>query len=181
MNSSTSLRSIARPYLLAVAIAAFVPGGVSAQDKPVVRVLVGFPPGAGTDNLARAYAEALAERLNVTAMVENKTGAGGQIAAQALKQAPADSNSLMVAVDHQVVMLPLITRAPGFDVKKDMVPVGRLVNFYTCLAVPAASPVQDLQGYIDTARKSPAGTNDCTGSATISPRPNRSCRVSMKS
>lgn len=142
--------------MLAAATAVLPGAAALAQDKPVIRVLVGFPPGAGTDSIARIYAEALAERLNATAVVENKTGAGGQIAAQALKQAAPDSNSVMVALDHQVVMLPLITKSPGFDVKKDMVPVGRLVSFYTCLAVPAASPAKDLQGYIEAARRTPA-------------------------
>jgi tripartite-type tricarboxylate transporter receptor subunit TctC len=141
--------------LVAVAVGLALAGPALAQDKALVRVLVGFPPGVGTDNLARMYAEALTEALGVTTVVENKPGAGGQIAAQALKQASAESNSLMFAVDHQVVMLPLITKAPGFDVKKHMIPVGRIVNFFTCLAVPASSPVRDLAGYVEAAKKTP--------------------------
>ncbi|MCW5653380.1 tripartite tricarboxylate transporter substrate-binding protein [Hydrogenophaga sp.] len=126
-----------------------------AQDKPLVRVLVGFPPGVGTDNLARMYAEALSESLGVSTVVENRPGAGGQLAAQALRQATPESNTLMFTVDHQVVMLPLIMKSPGFDVKKDMQPVARLVNFYTCLAVPASSTVKDLAGFVEAARKTP--------------------------
>lgn len=146
-------RMLQAATLAVAALAALAPA--AAQDKPVVKVLVGFPPGAGTDNLARIYAEALAHQLNVTTVVENKPGAGGQIAAQALKAASPESNSIMVVVDHQVIMVPLVTRNPGFDVKKDMVPVGRIVNFYTCLAVPANSPAKDFQGYLDMVRKSP--------------------------
>ncbi len=126
-----------------------------AEDKPVVRVLVGFPAGAGTDTLARIYAEALAQQLNVTTVVDNKPGAGGQIAAQALKQATPESNTIMFAVDHQVIMVPLVVKNPGFDVKKDMVPVGRIVNFYTCLAVPASSPARTFNDYLDAVRKNP--------------------------
>ena len=133
-----------------------LPLGAQAQDKPVIRVLVGFPAGAGTDGLARIYAEALSEAIGVTAIVDNKPGAGGQIAAQALKQATPQSNSLMLAVDHQVVMLPLIMANPGFDVKKDMTPVARITNFYACLAVPGDSPVKDLNDYIEAVRKNPA-------------------------
>lgn len=138
---------------LACAVALALAGTATAQDKPVVKVLVGFPAGAGTDTLARLYAEALSERMNVTTVVENKPGAGGQLAAQALKMAQRDSNTIMFAVDHQVVMVPLITKSPGFDVKKDMVPVGRVANFYTCLAVPANSPAKDMKGYLDLVRK----------------------------
>jgi tripartite-type tricarboxylate transporter receptor subunit TctC len=130
-------------------------GAVLAQDKPVVKILVGFPPGVGTDNLARMYGEALAEAIGAAVVVDNKPGAGGQIAAQALKAATPQSNSLMFTVDHQVVMLPLITKNPGFDVKKDMVPVGRIVNFFTCLAVPGNSPVKDFKSYFEAVRKTP--------------------------
>ena len=154
----TPIRSVLR-ILMAGALAAAAATGALAQDKPVVKVLVGFPPGTGNDNLARMYGEALQEALGVTAVIENKPGAGGQIAAQALKQATPQSNSLLFALDHQVVMLPLITKNPGFDVKKDMVPVGRIVNFFTCLAVPGNSPVKDLAGYIEQVRKSPTDGN----------------------
>lgn len=136
-----------------VASADFAPA--IAQDKPVVRVLVGFPAGAGTDNLARLYADALAQQLNVTTVVENRPGAGGQIAAQALKQATPESNTIMFTVDHQVIMVPLVVKNPGFDVKKDLVPVARVVNFYTCLAVPASSPADSFQAYLENVRKNP--------------------------
>lgn len=151
MTIRTMLARIAQAAMLAAAVL----GPAGAQDKPVVKVLVGFPPGAGTDNLARIYAQALAERLNVTTVVENKPGAGGQIAAQQLKMATPESNTVMFAVDHQVIMVPLITKNPGFDVKKDMIPVGRIVNFYVCLAVPAASPATDFEGYLKMVRDDP--------------------------
>ena len=151
--SSLACTTIATAMLLTA-------GAAFAQDKPVVRLLVGFPPGSGTDNLARLYAEALATEINVTTVVENKPGAGGQLAAQALKQAGPESNSIMFTVDHQVVMVPLVTKTPGFDVKKDMLPVARIVNFYTCLAVPAASTVQNLEGFVDAVKKDAASAGN---------------------
>jgi tripartite-type tricarboxylate transporter receptor subunit TctC len=148
-------RSLRRAFTVGVLAAAGL-GGLTAtfaQDKPVVRILVGFPPGAGTDNLARIYADALSQQLNVTTLVDNKPGAGGQIAAQALKAATPESNSIMFTVDHQVIMVPLVVKHPGFDVKKDMVPVGKVANFYACLAVPASSPAHTFQQYLDLVRK----------------------------
>lgn len=159
MNHPSPFARLIRTTFVAVAACLALAGTAAAQDKPVIRVLVGFPPGAGTDTLARLYARALSDLMNVTTVVENKPGAGGQLAAQALRTATPDSNTIMFAVDHQVVMLPLITKTPGFDVKKDMVPVGRVVNFYTCLAVPGTSPAHDMQSYLDAVRKTPEQGN----------------------
>jgi tripartite-type tricarboxylate transporter receptor subunit TctC len=157
-SKTTMLRGLAAALL--AGMAAFATSSPSlAQDKPVIKVLVGFPPGAGTDTLARIYAEALGQQLNATIVVDNKPGAGGQIAAQALKAATPESNTIMFAVDHQVIMVPLIVKNPGFDVKKDMLPVARIVNFYTCLAVPANSPAHDFNGYLDMVRKHPQSGN----------------------
>lgn len=152
------IRTLLRAAIVAAATIAAIAPAV-ADDKPVIRMLVGFPPGAGTDSLARIYAEALGQQLNATVIVDNKPGAGGQIAAQALRAATPESNSIMFVVDHQVVMIPLVIKNPGYDVKKDMVPVARIVNFYTCLAVPAASPAHDFNGYLELARKNPQAGN----------------------
>jgi tripartite-type tricarboxylate transporter receptor subunit TctC len=152
MKTPTFLRAaLAGVIALAAGVAALAP--VQAEEKPVIRILVGFPPGAGTDTLARIYADALAQELNVTTVVDNKPGAGGQIAAQLLRTASPESNTIMFAVDHQVIMVPLVVKHPGFDVKKDMTPIARIVNFYTCLAVPANSPAHDFKGYLDLVRK----------------------------
>ncbi len=156
MQKKPFIPRLIRKTAIAAAMGLTLVGAAVAQDKPIVKILVGFPPGTGNDNLARMYGEALSEAIGVSTVIENKPGAGGLIAAQAFRQAPPQSNSLLFSLDHQVVMLPLINKNPGFDVKKDMVPVGRIVNFYTCLVVPASSPVKDLPGYIESVKKSPA-------------------------
>jgi tripartite-type tricarboxylate transporter receptor subunit TctC len=130
-----------------------------AQSKPTVRVLVGFPPGSGADAAARIYAEQLGALINATTVVENRAGAGGLLAVHALKQANAESNTLMLTLDHQVVMLPLITKNPNFDVRKDLVPVARILAFNTCLAVPAASPIQNLAQYVEAVKAKPENGN----------------------
>jgi tripartite-type tricarboxylate transporter receptor subunit TctC len=129
---------------------------VSAQEKPAMRMYVGFPPGAGTDTLARVYAEALAEALPATIVVENRPGAGGQLASQALKAATQESNALMMAIDHQVILLPLTVKTPGYDVKQDFRPVARIANVYVCLAVPGSSPIQNFAQYVEAVKKDPA-------------------------
>jgi len=133
--------------------------GAAAQSKPTIRVLVGFPPGSGADAAGRIYAELLGTALQANTVVENKTGAGGLLAVHALKQASTESNTVMLTIDHQVVMLPLITKNPGFDANNDLVPVARLLTFNTCLAVPASSPAQNLAQYINLVKASPANGN----------------------
>jgi tripartite-type tricarboxylate transporter receptor subunit TctC len=58
-------------------------------------------------------------------------------------------------MDHQVVMIPLITKNPGFDVKKDLVPVARVVSFNACLAISGSSPIQNLQAYVAAVKSKP--------------------------
>ena len=83
MQKTPSIRHLIRNTALATAIGLALAGTALAQDKPVVKILVGFPPGTGNDNLARMYGEALSEAIGVSTVIENKPGAGGLIAAQA--------------------------------------------------------------------------------------------------
>jgi tripartite-type tricarboxylate transporter receptor subunit TctC len=87
-----------RPLLFSLAAAALAPLGAWAQawpDRPL-RLAVGFPPGTGPDVVARLLASALGERLGQQVVVENKAGAGGQIAAQAVAKSPADGYGLLL-------------------------------------------------------------------------------------
>ncbi|MCL4183339.1 MAG: Twin-arginine translocation pathway signal [Burkholderiaceae bacterium] len=123
-----------------------------ADSGRLFRVLVGFAPGAGTDTLARIYAESLADVLGTSVVVENRPGAGGLIAAQGLKNAASDSNTLMMAVDHQIVLLPQILKNPGFDVDRDFVPIARMTAYFLCLAVHPSSKATDLASFADAVR-----------------------------
>lgn len=150
MNQTRTFLKAAAALLLAGATL-----GAVAQTKPTIRVLVGYPAGSGADAAARIYAEQLGNALQATTIVENKPGAGGLLAVHAVKQASPESNTLMLTLDHQVVMLPLITKNPGFDVRKDLVPVARVLQFNACLAVPASSPAQNLAQYVAGVKATP--------------------------
>jgi tripartite-type tricarboxylate transporter receptor subunit TctC len=77
-----------------------------AQTR-TIRLLVGFPPGGGTDAVARLLGERLKDELGANVVVDNRPGAGGQLAAQMLKAAPADGNTLFLSHDHTISILPL--------------------------------------------------------------------------
>jgi len=110
--------------------------GATAQvpDGPV-RILVGFPPGGTIDTVARILADKMREDLGVTVVVENRTGAGGQLAAQALRQEAPDGRTQMIAAHHTLVIIPLTMRSPGYDPVADFQPVGPVASYVGALAV----------------------------------------------
>jgi len=126
----------------------------AASDFPSgpLRILVGFPAGGTIDVVAREVAEQMREQLNVAVNVENLTGAGGQLAARALKRAAPDGRTLMIAPDHTAVILPLTLANPGFDVNADFAPVGLVADYAGALAVSQASGIQDMAGLLAAAK-----------------------------
>lgn len=123
-------------------------GRVAAQAPARVRLLVGFPAGAGSDAIARILAEPLREQLGVPVIVENRAGAGGQLAAQALKAAEPDGGTLFVSHDHTISILPLFTADPGFDPAKDFVPVAGFASFVNAFALSASTPARSFAEYV---------------------------------
>ncbi len=120
---------------------------VWADAKPI-RLLVGFPPGGGTDAIARTLAEKLKDELGVPVVVDNKPGAGGQIAAQALKAAPADGTVLFLSHDHTISILPLVVKNPGYEPATDFVPVAGFATFVNAFAVSGGTPAKTFNEYV---------------------------------
>ena len=129
--------------------------GVSAHaaDPLPIRILVGFPPGGGTDAIARLLAEKLRDELGTTVLVDNRPGAGGQIAAQQLKAAPADGHTLFLTHDHTISILPQVVRKPGYDPAQDFVPVTGIATFVNALAVSSQTPAKNLAEYVQWVRQ----------------------------
>mgnify|MGYP005806368601 CR=1 FL=1 len=130
---------------------------LAQSGSNTIRILVGFPPGGGTDAIARVLAEKLKDQLNQPVVVDNKAGAGGQIAAQALKVAPADGNTLFISHDHTISILPLVTKNPGYDPARDFVPVAGFATFVNALGVSGGTPARSLPEYIAWVRQQGGG------------------------
>ena len=130
--------------------------GAWASERPI-RLLVGFPPGGGTDVIARLLQEPLSRRLGRTVIIENKPGAGGQIAAQQLKASPADGTTLFLTHDHTISILPQVVRHAGFDPALDFEPVGGFASFVNTLAVPASHPAKTFEEYLTWVRTDAGG------------------------
>lgn len=119
-----------------------------AQSNKTIRILVGFPPGGGTDAIARTLAEKLKDELGASVIVDNRPGAGGQIAAQALKSAAADGTTFFISHDHTISILPLVMKNPGFDPAKDFVPVAGFATFVNALALSAGTAAKNFNDYV---------------------------------
>jgi tripartite-type tricarboxylate transporter receptor subunit TctC len=139
-----------------------------AQGR-TIRLLVGFPPGGGTDAVARLLGERLKDELGANVVVDNRPGAGGQLAAQALKAAPADGNTLFLTHDHTVSILPQVTKSPGFDPAQDFVPVAGFATFVNAFAVSGATPAKSFTEYVKWIQEGgdKAGGNSARGRGTV--------------
>ena len=124
--------------LAAGATAIALPPGARAQPdayRGPVRLLVGYPPGGPADTAARIVADKLSVQLGQPVVVDNRPGAGGQLAALALKAAPADGSVLFMSNIHTLATLPLTVKAPGFSPMGDFRAVGSVATFELALAV----------------------------------------------
>ena len=140
---------LSRAVRTTAALAATLTMGLaSAQSDKPIRLLVGFPPGGGSDAIARLLAEKLKDALGMPVVVENRPGAGGQIAAQTLKAAPADGHTLFLSHDHTISILPQVIKNPGFDPVHDFVPVGGFATFVNAFAVSGGNPARSFNEYV---------------------------------
>ena len=140
--------AITRRVLGGLAASALCLGGLAHAQSGPVKILVGFPPGGGTDAIARVMADKLKDQLGTAVVVENRAGAGGQIAAQALKAAAADGTTLFLSHDHTVSILPLVVKNPGFEPARDFVAVGGFATFVNALALSGGTPAKSMTEYV---------------------------------
>ena len=120
-----------------------------AQTLPAgpVRIVVGFPPGGGTDALARVVGQKLATMWNLSVIIENKGGAAGVIAADYVSKQPGDGNTLLMAHINSHALAPALGIKLGYNAERDFVPismVGITPNLLICNADQPAKTVKDV-------------------------------------
>jgi tripartite-type tricarboxylate transporter receptor subunit TctC len=141
-----------------------------AQDFPNRRItlLVGFAAGSGADILARYYATELASETGQTVIVENKPGANGIIAAQAVKHAKPDGYTLLFAPSAGMAGGKFLYANLPYDAEKDFIVVAPLLDVAFALAVGAKSPaksVTELTALLKAKTGARYGTSNSTGIA----------------
>jgi tripartite-type tricarboxylate transporter receptor subunit TctC len=173
--------TIAALKRLAYAAAALIAGltaglarDAAAQSDPAanypnrfIRLVVGFGPGGGNDIIARIVSEKLQARLGQPVIVENKPGAGGSLAALAVKAAPPDGYTLLLGASGAMSVTPAISVRPPYATLKDFTPVTNLASFPLLLSVYAAHPAQDLPELVAWMKANPDRSNYATSSAAF--------------
>jgi len=148
-----------RQFLQAAAGAAAlasVPTAASAQTYPTrpVRLLVGFPPGGGSDVGARIIANRLSELWGQQVIVENKPGAGGHLAIEVAAHANPDGYT-MIWVGGAIPLYGLMIKSINYDPESDLAPVTLVGTYPNILAVPNSSPWQSVADLIAAAKAKP--------------------------
>lgn len=128
---------------LAVTAAPAAAGSAPALDSPL-NIIVGYTPGGTSDRVARLVGDKLAAALGTPVIVENRTGAGGRIAAQHVARATAEDNVLLLGNPALMVVVPLVHKEPGYDAYKDLTPVSLVASYRFGLAVPASSSIKSI-------------------------------------
>ena len=129
------------------------------QDKPPIKILVGFAPGGSADIAARMIAERIAPEIKQTVVVDNKPGAAGRIAAELLKNAPPDGNTLMICPIVVPILAPMTFSKLNYNPATDLAPVIQVSTLGFAMAVNGTHPAKNVQELMAWFRANPAQGN----------------------
>ncbi len=129
---------------------------VAAQDWPQrpVRFILPFGPGSAADTLARVLGEDLAVRWGKPVVVENRPGADGLLAINAVVSAK-DDHTLLVSSTGSFLAHPYMHKKLDYDIDKDLTPIGRIADTLLIVAVPSDLPVSNLKEFVALAKTKP--------------------------
>jgi tripartite-type tricarboxylate transporter receptor subunit TctC len=145
--------------LLACLVA--MPSALAQTDYPSrpITILVPFPPGGSSDTVIRPIAQKVGEALKATIVIDNRTGAGGNVAALATKQAAPDGYTLFLGNNGTLGINVGLFKELRFDPVKDFQPITPIVSFPSVLAVPTELPVKSVSELVALAKTRQNGLN----------------------
>ena len=162
MKPGSARHSVTLLMFAGAALALAAPGDARASDaypaKPI-RLLVGFAPGGANDLVARAVATRLGPRLGQQVVVENRAGAGGNIATELGARAAPDGYTLLLASVASFAMSPALLGKVPFDPVNDFAPVTQGVVVTSLLSVHPSMPAKSLKQFVALANKQPGKIN----------------------
>lgn len=152
---------------LSLALLTLASLGAQAQDKPPLKILVGFPPGGSADVIARIVADALRDDFGPI-VVDNKPGAGGRIALNMVKAAKPDGHTVIVLPSGPMVLFPHVYKKLDYDAVKDFTPVSQIARFQFGVVAGPASGVKSVAEMLAKARAKPGESSYGTpGAGTL--------------
>jgi tripartite-type tricarboxylate transporter receptor subunit TctC len=144
--------------LFAAAIAATVAQGAAAQGaypSRTITMVVGFAPGGGTDTVARIVAPKLAASLGGSVVVENKAGAGGNVATDHVAKAAPDGYTILLGNVGSLAVAPYLVAKLPYDPLRDLAPITMAVVFANVLVVDPKLPIANLADFVQLAKAKP--------------------------
>lgn len=159
------LAALARAFLLATVV---IGGSAFAQPYPSkpIRLVVPFPAGGSADVVARSVAQGMSSGLGQPVIVENRGGADGMIAGEAVMKSPADGYTLLMATNTPFNAAPILHKAVPYNPVTDFTPVGKVGNFGFFVFVNDATPGRTLAQLLDYARSNPGKVTYGSGNST---------------
>ena len=152
------LRSLA---VVAAVVLAWPAAAQDAYPARPIRLIVPFPPGAGTDSVARYVAQKLGDSMKATIVIENRTGAGGAIGAAEAARADPDGYTLLF-VAGPFTTVAASAKSPGYDPVKQFVPVAPIAAGPLAFVVGNDVPANSMREFIALAKQKPGTLNYCS-------------------
>ena len=148
-------RSLIGSAAAATLLPTLLPGAARAQSFPSkqLRLLVGFAAGGGGDIVARILAAELTKSGGLSVLVDNKPGAGGNIATREMLRSPPDGHTILLANVGMLAVNPYAMKDAGYDPQTDIAPVCLAVDFSNVLVVHPTVPANTLAEYLELAKR----------------------------
>ena len=153
-------RSLALAFALGAILTAVAPAQAqTAWPAKAIKIMVGYAPGGSTDVTARIIAQALSERLGQPVLIENRAGAGGNIAAEAVAKADPDGYTLLMSTSSTFATNPALYKSLPFDVQADFAPITVTAFIPNLLVVNPSVPAKNLAELVAYAKANPGQLN----------------------
>lgn len=151
-------------------IASTLSAGAFAQAWPVkpIRIVVPFPPGGGTDIIARETSQRVAKATGWTFVIDNKPGAGGNLGVDSVAKLPADGYTLVLGQSSNLAINPTLYSRLPYDPQKDLAPIVLLANAPLVMVTAVTTPYKSLADVVNAAKSKPGRINFASpGNGTV--------------
>jgi tripartite-type tricarboxylate transporter receptor subunit TctC len=159
-----------RRLLLALAATPLLCASAFAQAWPAkpIRIVVPFPPGGGTDTIARETSQRVAAATGWTFVIDNKPGAGGNLGVDAVAKSPADGYTLVLGQTSNLAINPTLYAKMPYDPQKDLAPIVLVANAPLVMVTGVGTPYKTLAEAVNAAKAKPGTLNFASpGNGTV--------------